>query len=486
MSIQVSPSPISDLTSAVLDRDAYLTGLLNYVVLTRSVASRQDVWLQELRDRAALWVRQSTLPTTRDEEWRFTDLSSLRQVEFNVETPPIASRQIDITPLILPEAVHSRLVFVNGVYAPELSAVAGLPDGVVVSNLAGLPVLTRSRVREYLACASGSQEVFTALNTTGMSDVAVVWVAKNVVVETPIHLLFISAAGETPTLCFPRCLVVAESGSRLCLVEEYMNRQDEQRIGTDVTDELTVERRDRASAISRTFTVAQEAKNAKEEVYFTNAVTEIWLEDNAQVSHVRVQQDGESAFHVGKSVISQGRYSRYICNAMTFGGKLSRHNLEILQTGEQTETTLNGLTMIGGNQLADTHSTIALNYPHGTSRQLHKCIVGDRAHSVFNGKIFVPKPAQLTDATQMNRNLLLSSKARVDTKPQLEITADNVKCAHGATVSQLEDDEIFYLQSRGIDENDARNLLINAFATEIINQIPVPSLRERLTKFVNC
>ncbi len=480
MSIQVSPSPISDLTSAVLDRDVYLTGLLNHVVETRSVASLQD-WLQELRDRAALWVRQSTLPTTRDEEWRFTDLSSLRQVQFNVETPPIASLQ-DIAPLILPEAVHSRLVFVNGVYAPELSAVAGLPDGVVVSNLAGLPVETRSRVLEYLACTSGSQEVFTALNTTGMTDVAVVWVAKNVVVETPIHLLFISA-GETPTLCSPRCLVVAESGSQVSLVEEYTNRQDEQRIGTDVTDELMVERQDRASAISATTSVVQDAK---EEVYFTNAVTEIWLEENAQVSHVRVQQDGESAFHVGKSAISQGRYSRYICNAITFGGKLSRHNLEILQTGEQTETTLNGLTMIGGNQLGDTHSTIALNYPHGTSRQLHKCIVGDRAHSVFNGKIFVPKPAQLTDATQLNRNLLLSSKARVDTKPQLEITADNVKCAHGATVSQLEDDEIFYLQSRGIDENDARNLLINAFAAEIINQIPVPSLRERLTKLVNC
>jgi Fe-S cluster assembly protein SufD len=162
------------------------------------------------------------------------------------------------------------------------------------------------------------------------------------------------------------------------------------------------------------------------------------------------------------------------------GAKLSRHNLEILQTGEQTETTLNGLTMIAGNQVADTHSAIALNHPYGTSKQLHKCIVGDHAHAVFNGKVFVPKPAQLTDAAQLNRNLLLSSKARVDTKPQLEITADNVKCAHGATVSQLEDDEIFYLQSRGIDSNDARKLLVNAFAAEIINHIPVPSLRNTL------
>jgi Fe-S cluster assembly protein SufD len=159
--------------------------------------------------------------------------------------------------------------------------------------------------------------------------------------------------------------------------------------------------------------------------------------------------------------------------------------LEILQTGEQTQTTLNGLTMIWGNQLGDTHSAIALNYPYGVSRQLHKCIVGDRAHAVFNGKVFVPKPAQQTDAGQLNRNLLLSSKARVDTKPQLEITADNVKCAHGATVSQLEDDEIFYLQSRGIDENAARNLLINAFAAEIINEIPLSSLREILLNTVN-
>ncbi len=445
MSIQISPSSILNLTSGVLDRDIYLTGLLHRVVEGLHATS-VHAWLEELRQRAALSVRQSTLPTTRDEEWLSTDLSSLRQVQFDVETSDATPlQQIDISSLILPEAVNSRLVFVNGVYVPELSSVLGLPDGVVVSNLAGLSVET-SRVREYLGCAAGTDEVFTALNTAGMTDVAVVWVAKNVVVETPIHLLFISAAGETPILSQPRCLVVAESGSQVCLMEEFTNRR------------------------------------GAEGVYFTNAVTEIWLEENSQVSHVRLQREGESAFHVGKSAISQGRYSRYVCHAIALGGKLSRHNLEILQTGEQTETTLNGLTIVGGNQVADTHSAIALNHPYGKSRQLHKCIVGDRAHSVFDGKILVPKAAQLTDAAQLNRNLLLSSKARVDTKPQLEITADNVKCAHGATVSQLEDDEIFYLQSRGIDENDARSLLINAFAAEIINQLPVPSLQQRLTQ----
>ncbi|MDF5725558.1 MAG: Fe-S cluster assembly protein SufD [Rhizonema sp. PD37] len=459
MSIQVSPSLGSD---TLLDRDDYLTGLLKLIVETSHLASpdliepETNALLQEIRQSAALWVRQSTLPTTRDEEWRTTDLSSLRQVQFdhNVET---SHSDLDIAPLTLPEAVNSRLVFVNGVYAPDLSAVSGLPDGVIVSNLAGLPV--EKRLREYLAQAQGSTEVFTAVNTSGMSDVAVVWVAKNVVVETPIHVLFISTA-ETATVSLPRCLVVAETGSSVTLVEEFLNR---------------------LGAAS----LCEDAQIAKEEVYFTNAVTEIWIEENAQVSHTRIELDGAEAFHIGKTAVNQARYSSYTCHAVTLGAKLSRHNLEVWQAGEQTETTLNGLTMIGGKQLADTHSAIALNFPHATSRQLHKCIVGDRAHSVFNGKIFVPKPAQLTNAEQLNRNLLLSSKARVDTKPQLEITADNVKCAHGATVSQLEDDEIFYLQSRGIDDNAARHLLINAFAVEIINQIPISSLREKLTQFVS-
>jgi len=450
MSIQVSPSPIPNsnavsLTS-MLDRDDYLIGLLNQVTATKA-----EGWLQELRQSAANWVRHSTIPTTREEEWRFTDLSSLRKVQFNnVETRIFASLQFDI----LPEAANSRLVFVNGVFAPELSAVTDLPDGIVVSNLAGLSVVEQEGVRQYLAQAEGAQEVFTALNTAGITDAAVVWVKKNVVVETPIHLVFISVAGETARISQPRCLVVAESGSQVRLVEEYTNRRG--------------------------------AESAEEEgVYFTNAVTEVWVGDNAEVSHTRVEREGAEAFHIGKTAIAQSRDSRYTCHAITLGAKLSRHNLEILQTGEQTETTLNGLTMISGKQLADTHSAIALNYPHGISKQLHKCIVGDRAHAVFNGKVFVPKLAQLTNATQMNRNLLLSSKARVDTKPQLEITADNVKCAHGATVSQLEDDEIFYLQSRGIDENDARKLLINAFAAEVINQIPVTSLREILLNTVN-
>jgi Fe-S cluster assembly protein SufD len=346
------------------------------------------------------------------------------------------------------------------VYAPALSAIGDLPKGVVVSNLAGLPVEYRDRIDNYLAKSEGEQEIFTALNTAAITDVAVVWIPKNVVVETPIHLLFIANSFRTPTINQPRCLVVAETGSSVTLIEDYLNQ-------------FNIEDPEAGEA------------EVGETVYFTNAVTEIWLGENAQVSHTRLERESVEAFHIGKTAITQARDSRYTFNGITLGAKLSRHNLEIFQTGEQTETILNGLTMVAGQQTADTHSAIALNHPYGTSRQLHKCIVADKAHTVFNGRVFVAKAAQLTDAGQLNRNLLLSSKARVDTKPQLEIIADNVKCSHGATVSQLEDDEIFYLQSRGINATDAQNLLVNAFAAEIIHQLPIPSLEQTLLKAVN-
>jgi Fe-S cluster assembly protein SufD len=436
MTIEVSPSSIAD---SLLDRDAFLTGLLNQVS-----ASEKSGWVQQIKNDAVKWVRHSVIPNTRDEEWRFTDLSALKEVSFNLAT----FQEVSVEGLALPEVAH-RLVFVNGIFAANLSDTENLPAGLKVGNL---DVLGDDVAQKYLAQSEGTRDVFTALNTAGLNDVAVVWVGKNVVVENPIHLLFISVAAEGAIISQPRCLVVAESNSQVSLIEEY------------ITGKMPVPQ--------------------EEQVYFNNSVTEIWVNENAQVSHNRIVLESDAAFHIGKTAVTQARYSRYSCNAVTVGGKISRHNLEILQTGEQTETTLNGLTVIGEKQLADTHSAISLNHPHGVSKQLHKCIIGDRAHGVFNGKVFVPKPAQLTDAAQLNRNLLLSSKARVDTKPQLEITADNVKCTHGATVSQLEDDEIFYLQSRGIDETDARKLLVNAFAAEIINLIPVSSLREKLIKTV--
>jgi Fe-S cluster assembly protein SufD len=445
MSIDVSPSSIS---SALMDRDAFLTGLVETINAASTVSDK--AFLKEVRQSAVNWVRHTTLPTSRDEEWRFTDISSLKQHQFTLGKRVELSIS-EIT--TLPETDGARLVFVNGLYSYQLSSVGNLSDGVVVTSLENLSDNLSDRLPKYLAQAEGNQEVFTALNTAGLTDAAVIWISKNVVIENPIHILFINTEAQSPNIYQQRCLVVAESGSQVSFIEEFGNHLN------------------------------TETKETK--VYFSNAVTEIWVEENAQVNHVRVAREGDEAFHVGKTAVTQARYSRYSCNAITFGGKFSRHNLEIFQTGEQTETTLNGLTMIKDNQLADTHSALFLNHPYGSSRQLQKCIIDDKAHAVFNGKVFVPKQAQLTDAGQLNRNLLLSSKARIDTKPQLEIIADNVKCAHGATVSQLEDEEIFYLQSRGIDETAARHLLINAFAAEIINQLPIHSLKQSLTEFVS-
>lgn len=433
MSIQ-SPANLEfskPLSSAAQARAAYLAKLLDLAKATVS----ESTGLQALRDHAALRVQEQTFPSTRDEEWRFTDLSELLSVELT------AAERGSITPDAIASFVLSdtaRLVFVNGIYAAELSDTSNLPEGLTVDNLSS----SEQQIQAYLGKQSGAEEVFTALNTAGLSDAAIVLARKNLVVDQPIHLLFVSTVSQ-PALIQPRCLVVAEPNSSLTLIEDHIS--------------------------------------LNEQVYFTNSVAEIWLAENAQINHTRLQRDSQQAFHIGKTAVSQARSSRYTCTALSLGARISRHNLEIYQTGEQTETVLNGLTVLKGEQVGDTHSSIALSKPYGTSRQVHKCIIDDRAHGIFNGKVFVPKAAQLTDAGQLNRTLLLSPKARVDTKPQLEIVADNVKCTHGATVGQLETDELFYLQSRGIDANSARKLLVYAFAYEIISQVPLEPLRQTLS-----
>jgi Fe-S cluster assembly protein SufD len=356
----------------------------------------------------------------------------------------------DLKSNIAPEAGTQHLQAVNGNvgHLPNDFAVNDLPSGLFVGSLAAAlwrPDLA-TKLQTHLAQQPGGEEVFTALNTASFTDIACIWVPKNLIVEVPVHIVFTSTGEQHPHLVYPRCLVIAEAGSSLTFLEEYES------LGLGQV--------------------------------LTNAVTEIWLQDNAQVNHTRIQREHSGAFHIGKTAVSQAKDSRYICNAISLGAQLSRHHLEVYQAGEQTETMLNGLTVIAGEQVADTHSLLSHTHPYGTSQQLHKCIVSDRSHAIFNGKVLVPQAAQLTNASQLSRNLLLSPRARVDTKPQLEIVADNVKCAHGATVSQLENDEIFYLQSRGLDRDSASQLLVNAFAMDVLNRIPIASVRSRLTEQV--
>jgi Fe-S cluster assembly protein SufD len=448
MTLQVitNPEPGDGEVKVGVDRTTYLSTLLSQ----RQPLAYPHAALQALRDRAALIAHELMIPTTRDESWRFTNLAPLVETAFQPVCQPPALSATAIEPFCLPEATI-RLVMVDGVLVPELCVGLVVGDRLTAADLTS--IADSQGILSYLAQQSGAEEVFTVLNTASFTTAALVWVAKHQEIPGCIHLLHVStgtaAQGSAyptevavPTASYPRCLVVLESGGAATIVEEY------------------------ASLTSQP--------------YFTNAVTELYVGDGARLHHTRVQQESDRAIHIGKTAVSQGRSATYIGNAINLGGRLSRHNLDVMLMGEQTETTLNGLTTIRDTQLADTHSAIVYSKPYGTSRQIHKCIVSDRAHAVFNGKVVVPKAAQLTDAAQLSRTLLLSPKARVDAKPQLEITADNVKCTHGATVSQLDTEEIFYLQSRGLSQESAQHLLVTAFAEEVLRQIPVPSLATRL------
>ncbi|WP_293125892.1 Fe-S cluster assembly protein SufD [Microcoleus sp. bin38.metabat.b11b12b14.051] len=439
------------INTQVATREMFLADLVNQCGKLDVANSNSSAYgLQDLRDAATEYVLAASFPTVRDEEWRFTDLSPVLQVPFRIAQSNQST--VKLADIIMPvknrDDLPLRLVFVNGFYAPDLSTVDGsvLPLDFYAGNLSNVPEKYRSRITDVLSQHKQQTEVFTALNTAGLVDAAVVFVPANMSIDLPIHLLFLTAPGASPTMCQPHCLIIAEAGSKVTVVEDYAT------IGN-------------VSA-------------------FTNAVTDVVVAENATVNHVRLQREGLNVVHVGKSAIGQSRNSSYTCHAISLGGKISRHNLEVFQHGEGTETNLNGLTVAFGEQLADTHSLIDFNHPHGTSRQLHKCIVGNKARAVFNGKVFVRKAAQLTDAGQLSRNLLLSPRARVDTKPQLEIVADNVKCSHGATVSQLEDDELFYLQSRGLDLDRSRYLLIDAFAAEILNLLPIVGVAKMLSTCV--
>lgn len=413
-------------------------------------------WLSSLRQRAAATVHQGHFPTKQDEEWRFLNLAPLAQGDYHRPTaiapldPQIKER------FTLKETQGRTLVLVNGIYAPDLSDCGPLPEGLYLGNLAGLTPAQHQAIAAYCGQSADQKELFTALNTAGLQDVAIVWAQENTQLDQPIQILNLSVYGDRAWISQPRSLVIAEAHARLTVVEYFAAASE------DCSDYV------------------------HQKHHFTNGVTEIFLGENAQLHHLRIQRDFGDAYHIGKTAIAQEKHSRYTCVETNLGAKVSRHNLHLSQGGEQTHSELLGLTMIARHQEADTHSAVHLNHPHGTVNQLHKCIVDDGAHSVFNGKVFVPQNAQMTNVAQLNRNLVLSPKARVDTKPELQITADNVKCAHGATVSQLEDDEIFYLRSRGLNDFDARHLLIDAFAVEIIEKIAIPSLVSRLSQCVAC
>ena len=419
--------------------------------LLQGKAIESEGWLEKMRLDALKFAEALNFPSARQDDWRFTDLSSLFQYGFQPVDSFASVKLADIEKLFIPDT--TRLVFVDGCYNAELSdlaqaALTGAGQGVTVCSLIerfGDPQVEAHFARH----VPFEQDAFAALNTRFFEDGAFVHVANENVtgeVATPIHILHIATQRDVPSAIYPRCLVVMEANSRATIVEEYAGLNNG--------------------------------------IYFSNAVTEVVLKNHAHLQHVRVQREEKNAFHVGQGSVELGKGSVYSAVSLAFGARLSRHNLHVTQRGEGAEIHLDGLALIAGRQIADTHTLIDHAAPGGMSVQLHKCIADDAAHAIFGGKIVVHAGAVGTDSMQSSRNLLLSGKAHIDTQPQLEIFNNDVSCKHGATVGQIDADALFFLRSRGLSDGSARNLLTYAFAAEIIAKIPVPFLAESLSKTI--
>ena len=399
-----------------------------------------------LRKRAIDHFAALGFPTTKNEDWHFTSVAAIAEREFTFVAAPTG----DVDPEDLSQFEFgaegwSRMVFVNGRYAPELSDLAALDPGVRVMSLAEAwttePALA-GKVGTILTDAE--RHAFTMLNTAFMPDGALIHVPRDVVVRAPIHVLFITDAHAAKTVMYPRSLIALGRNARATVLESYVAIGD-------------------AS-------------------YFTNAVTEVDVAEGATLAHYKIQREGRRAFHVGTVEARQGRDSHYVSFSFATGGSLSRTNIYTTLAGEGCGSTLNGLYMLDGEQHCDHQTKIEHAQPNCFSREVYKGVLDGRSHGVFNGKVFVQPIAQKTDGKQTNNTLLLSKEAQVDTKPQLEIFADDVKCTHGATVGRLDDAAWFYMKSRGLDAETARRLLIYAFAADVLETIEREEVRVGLER----
>jgi Fe-S cluster assembly protein SufD len=389
-------------------------------------------------------------PTLQNEDWRFTNVAPLAKLPFE---PMFAAPVVNgaetkaLDGFAFAKLAETRLVFVNGHYSPELSSVEKLPAGVKVGSLAAALNSDAALAEKYLGrCTPAPDDAFAALNQAFFLDGAFVHLPDGVDVKTPIQLVYICSAKKNGDTVQPRNLIVAGANSRVTIVESYITTTDA--------------------------------------AYFTNAVTEIFAGDNAFVEHLKFQDEAQAAFHIAAIHGEFGRASNVNIHSFALGGKLSRNNIRTKLAGEGLECILNGLYLTRGEQLADHHMVVEHAQPHCASHEYFNGILDDKSKGVFHGRILVQQIAQKTDAKQTNKNLLLSDDATADTKPQLEIYADDVKCTHGATIGQLNEESIFYLRTRGIGTDMARQMLIHAFAGEIIERIKCEPARELVDKLV--
>jgi Fe-S cluster assembly protein SufD len=417
--------------------------------LSRLESALQPSWLLPLRKTGIANFAKLGFPTLHDEDWRFTNVAPLAKLPLQPASEPAndTAAKTVLGKYIFAHLPGARLVFVNGYYSTALSSLRGLPSGVKMSNLAAAMVANSVFVeKQFCQCALTDDNAFAALNQAFFHDGGFVYVPAGVSIAEPIQFVFISTAKQGGETIQPRNLIIAEANSRATIIESYLSTH-----------------------------------NA---AYFTNAVTEIAAGDNATLEHVKFQDEAADAFHLATIAGKLGRASHVKIHSFALGAKLSRTSIRANLAGEGLECILNGLYLTRDEQLADHHMIVEHAQPHCASHEYFNGILDDKSRGVFHGRILVRKIAQKTDAKQTNKNLLLSDNATADTKPQLEIYADDVKCTHGATIGQLNDESIFYLRSRGIGADNARRMLIHAFAGEIIARVKHDAVREELDKLV--
>jgi len=404
-------------------------------------------WLELVRNSAMDRFEQLGFPTVHAEEWKYTNLAPLAKQSFMPATHA-TNASLDGAQFVYPETATAHLVVVNGFLSEEHSVRTGLENAIAIDLLSAVADARYNKIaRSYLARNAGyHNNGLAALNTAFMQSGLFLWIPRNVKIETPIQVTFVTDAEHDDAASFPRLLVVAEENSSATLIESFVSTRNRQ--------------------------------------YFTNAIAEVVLKEGARLEHYRMQRESDNAFHTSITSASLGRSASYDTTSVNLGGRLSRHDIAVVLDHEGAECWVDGLYLAGADQHTDTHSVIDHQQPHCTSHQLYKGILDGNARGVFNGKIFVREGAQKTDAMQTNKNLLLSPQARVDTKPQLEIYADDVKCAHGAAVGQIDEEELFYLQARGINPELGRNLLTYGFAEEVIGKIKIDSIRSQLDEIV--
>jgi Fe-S cluster assembly protein SufD len=396
-----------------------------------------------MRKNASSEFESSDFPTKKDEEWKYTNITPILKNEF-VPSPLSKAdpSTINIDEFKIPNLDSHQLVFINGIYKSELSSIGPLEENVIIDSFYNQVKTNSDFLKEHLSNKETVNNSFNLLNNSFTYDGLVVFIPKNKVIEKPIHVLNIAVNGEQKPLIQPRNLIVAEENAQAKIITEYIGKDDSQ--------------------------------------YFTNILTDISISENANVTFYKIQNETNSAYHIDRTEIQQKDSSVFNHFSLSFGAKIARNDINTKLDGENIELHLYGLYLGNEEQHIDHHTFIDHAKPNCESNELYKGILDDKAKGVFSGKILVNQIAQKTNAFQSNKSVLLSDDASIDTKPQLEIYADDVKCSHGATVGKLDEQAFFYIRSRGVPEESARSMLIRAFVDDVVSEIKIEPLKEKV------